>query len=623
MSGFASKDDIERVRNGLDIADVIGSYIQLKRVGSSTKALCPFHKEKTPSFHVNSARQAFHCFGCGAGGDVFKFVMLYENVDFPTALRLLASRAGVTLEFEKSARPRAKGEPAKDDLFKANEEASARYARELAQSPEAAGAREYLERRRLDLDAWKEWGIGYAPDGWGFLSDAAGARTGMKMKALEAAGLLSSNEKGNVYDRFRDRIMFTIRDELGRVAGFSGRLLKESERGGAKYVNTPETELFRKSRLLYGLDKARKPIAERREAILCEGQIDCIRCHLAGFTHAVASQGTAFTEDHARLLKRYADKVVLVLDSDAAGYKAALRSAELLIREGLTVALATLPAGEDPDSLILRGGAEAFARVLEQAKTAVGFMMDGLRAEGELESPEGVLRSTRAVIELASNAPSAVQAEQLLREAATELGVGFVALQNDLRRTLRMKYRLGGAGARGAEAGDGGAERAGPAAHPVDEVELAALLCAHPDPELTAFVRQWLPYDLLSDADCQTIVAILAEEEEELMSALDDAGERCQTLAARVATAPSKVTGAEQDENLVKAAQDLVLRIWRKHLENRRAAISEKMNTAGGEERKSLLHEMTQLLLDIGKLKRGWEAAKPILTAHLNDRAGR
>ena len=230
MAGRVSKEVIDQIRNALDIADVIGSYIQVKRAGQSAKALCPFHKEKTPSFHINPARQAFHCFGCGAGGDVFKFVMMYENVDFPTALRMLASRAGIAVAFDDDRSGRAKEGPAKDEIFAANEEASKRYQKELLQGAEAVEARAYLKGRALEPDAWKEWGIGYAPEGWGFLSDKAGPRGGAKMKVLEAAGLLSENEKGNVYDRFRGRVMFTIRDELGRVAGFSGRVLKADDK---------------------------------------------------------------------------------------------------------------------------------------------------------------------------------------------------------------------------------------------------------------------------------------------------------------------------------------------------------------------------------------------------------
>ena len=202
MAAMVSKDTIDQIRQALDIADVIGSYIQLKRTGHTAKALCPFHKEKTPSFHVNPARQAFHCFGCGAGGDVFKFVMLYDHVDFPTAVRMLASRAGIPLQLEETHGGAREGPP-KDELFAANEAAAKRYLKELIQSADAAPARDYLNGRELGLDVWKEWGIGWAPEGYGFLADKAGPRAAIKREAMEAAGLLVSNESGHLYDRFR------------------------------------------------------------------------------------------------------------------------------------------------------------------------------------------------------------------------------------------------------------------------------------------------------------------------------------------------------------------------------------------------------------------------------------
>ena len=612
MAGMVSKDVIDRIRGALDIADVIGSYIQVKRAGSSAKALCPFHKEKTPSFTINPARQAFHCFGCGVGGDVFKFVMLYENVDFPTALRLMASRAGVVLEFDEGGSRSKSDGPAKDEIFKANEDAAVRFQKELQQSPEAELARAYLQGRALDLDAWKEWGIGYAPDGWGFLSDKAGGRGSARMKALEAAGLVLTNEKGNLYDRFRGRVMFTIRDELGRAVGFSGRILKPDEKSGGKYVNTPETSVFRKSKILFGLDKGKREILDQRKVLLVEGQIDCIRCHLGGFSTAVASQGTAFTEEHARLLKRYADHVVVVLDADSAGRKAALRTAELLIEEGLAVSLATLPSGEDPDSLILKTGPEAFAAVLEGACSPMGFLLGMFKERGELETQEGMLRATRAVLELATHAQGAVQAEQMLREAAAGLQVGYTALREDLRRAQRMKSRpVSSTGAGEIVPPVSGPER------PVDEVELASLLCSSENPAGAAFVRRWLPYPLISDPACRTIIQILAEEEEELMSALDDASDDCKTLAAKIANAPCKIAGWEEDEYLLKAAQDLVLRIWRRHLEAQRAGISRRMQTLEGPERQRLLHEMAELLLDLGKFKRGWATASVIIDQYL------
>jgi DNA primase len=612
MAGMVSKETIDQIRNALDIADVVGSYIQIKRAGNSIKALCPFHKEKTPSFHVNPARQAFHCFGCGAGGDVFKFVMLYDHVDFPTALRMLASRAGIAIQID-DRRSGPKDGPGKDEIFAANEDASRRYQQELLRSPEAAAARDYLKKRALDVAAWKDWGIGYAPEGWDFLSGAAGPRGGPKMKALEAAGLLSANEKGSQYDRFRGRVMFTIRDELGRAVGFSGRVLKADDKAGGKYVNTPETPAFRKSRILFALDKAKREILDARTALLVEGQIDCIRCHLGGFKNAVASQGTAFTSEHATLLKRYADKVVVVLDADAAGRKAALRSAELLIAEGLAVSLAALPPGEDPDSLILKKGPEAFAAVLKNAQTPMGFLLGMLREQEDFRTQEGLLRATRAATELAGHAQGAVQTEQMLREAASGLGVGYDALRRDLKAAVRQKFRPA--------APESEAPAARPAARPVEEMELATLLGAG-DPELAGLVRRWLPYPLIADPDCRAIIHALAEEEGDLMGALDDEGEDCKALAAQIVNAPQKALSTEADLGVAKAAQDLILRIWQRRLGARREELSRRMKEQEGPARQETMREVAELLLDLNKLKRGWAQAEPILDLYLQRQAG-
>jgi DNA primase len=612
MAGMVSKDVIDQIRNALDISDVIGSYIQVKRAGNSSKALCPFHKEKTPSFTINPARQAFHCFGCGAGGDVFKFIMLYENVDFPTSLKLMASRAGIAVQFDESHSGKKEG-PGKDELFKVNEAASKSFLQELLKGPEAADARAYLKGRSLDIDACKEWGIGFAPDGWGFLSDKAGAKQGPKMKALEVAGLLSTNEKGNQYDRFRGRVMFTIRDELGRAVGFSGRILKPDEKSGGKYVNTPETPVFRKSRLLFGLDKAKREVLDSKTALLCEGQIDCIRCHLAGFKNAVASQGTAFTEQHARLLKRYADHTIIVLDADAAGRKAALRSAEILIAEGLTVSLASLPVGEDPDTLLLSKGPEAFQKLLDAAATPMGFLIGMFKERGNIDTQEGLMRATRAVVDLATHAQGAVQTEQMLREASAALGVSLDALQSDLRRAVQKKTRPYSNRQEETRPSGPSLER------PVDEVELAALLGTSTDPEVAGLVRRWLPYPLISDPDCREIIHVFAEEEEsDLMSALDDKSESCKALAARIVNSPEKLVSTEEDMNETKAAQDMILSIWRRYIEHRSQKLSQQMKTLQGAARQPVRDEFAQILLDQGKMKLGWEKACPIMDCHLH-----
>ncbi len=614
MAGIIAKDVIDRIRMSLDIADVIGSYIQVKRTGATAKALCPFHKEKTPSFSINSARQAFHCFGCQAGGDVFKFVMLYENVDFPTAIRMLADRAGIALQFDEGGGGGAKSGdgPAKDEIWAVNEEAAKRYHKKLLQGTDAEAARNYLTGRQLSSDVWTDWMIGYAPDGWGFLTDGP-TRRGWNNKTLEAAGLLSKNEKGNVYDRFRDRVMFTIRDELGRVVGFSGRTMKDGQDKAGKYVNTPETPVFRKSRILFGLDKAKREILDQRKVILCEGQVDCIRCHLAGFINTVASQGTAFTEEHALLLKRYADHVVVVLDADAAGEKAALRTAELLLGEGLAVSLASLPAKEDPDSLILKGGPDAFAAVLDNSRPPMDFLIELLRRRMDFSTQEGLLKASRAVLELAGHAQNATQAEGMLRTASVALNISLTSLQGDLRRLMR-RQRRGMAPAASTDAPPSVPQQP----MPPEEIELAMLLGTCGTPEVTAFIREWLPYSLLTHADCRLVIQTLAEEED-LMTAAGDGSDACQQLAARIANAPKKVSGVvEVEGSALKAAQDLVIGIWRQHLERLRLKLANQLKTADPAGRDALRHEFNAVVLDKQKLKRDWKTAQPIIELYLS-----
>lgn len=366
--------------------------------------------------------------------------------------------------------------------------------------------------------------------------------------------------------------------------------------------------MFRKSRILFGLDKAKREILDARQALLVEGQIDCIRCHLGGFKNAVASQGTAFTAEHAGLLKRYADHIVVVLDADAAGQKAALRSAELLIAEGLAVSLAALPPGEDPDSLILKKDPEAFAGVLKNAQTPMGFLLGVLQKSENLRSQEGLLRATRAALDLASHAQGAVQGEQMLREAAAGLGVGYDALRRDLKAAIRQKFR---------PAPSAEAPAVDPSAsHPLNEVELAMLLGGG-DPELAGLVRRWVPYALITDSTCRAVIQALAEEEPDLMAALDDESEACKALAARIVNAPQKVVGTEADMGVAKAARDLILRIWQRHLEVQKDELGRRKQELAGAERQAVLHEYAQLLLDLGKMKLGWVRAHPIIELYL------
>lgn len=364
-------DQTEIVRAGNDIVDVVSSYVTLRRSGRNFKALCPFHNEKTPSFHVYPDKQIFKCFGCGQGGDVFRFVQLKEGLEFPDAKEMLARRAGVSLENNerRTASSRKSDEPGKSDLERANRWACQWFRKQLWESPEAESAREYLVSRGINEQSAERFAIGFAPPGWESLRNAA-ASAKAPVEFLVAAGLLKRRQDGTTYDAFRNRLMFPIVDAMNRIVGFGGRALDDDP---AKYVNSPQSALFDKSRCLYGLNTAKEAFSTTRVAIVVEGYIDCILCQQHGFAHAVATLGTALTPEHAQLLRRYVDSVTLVFDSDEAGRRAADRSLGVFVSQRLDVRLSNVPKGKDPADLLVSEGAIAFEAVLTSAVDALEF----------------------------------------------------------------------------------------------------------------------------------------------------------------------------------------------------------------------------------------------------------
>jgi len=358
-----SDDTVQRVAAASDIVGVIGEYLQLRRAGTSWKGLCPFHNEKSPSFHVNPSRQTFKCFGCGAGGTVFGFIMDYEKVDFPAAVRKLAARAGIAVAEESEGDERQRGE--RDRLLALHRDAAAWFHENLMRQRFAGHAREYLKGRDVNGEIATRWRLGYAPDSWDALGDCLRER-GYTAEEIRKSGLVIVKEgSSQFYDRFRNRVMFPICNDYGEVVAFSGRTLGDDP---AKYVNSPETPLFTKGRMLFGLDKSKRAILAADEAIVCEGQLDLISAFEAGVQNVTAPQGTAFTAQQARLLRRFAESVVLCFDSDTAGRKAVERSLPALLSVGLAVRVARVPAGEDPDSLVRKQGAEALRKVVAEAR---------------------------------------------------------------------------------------------------------------------------------------------------------------------------------------------------------------------------------------------------------------
>src|SRR5271168_1067653 len=381
MGGFFSPATLEQVRAASDIVDVIGASVPLKRAGANFVALCPFHKEKTPSFNVNPHRQIFHCFGCHKGGDVFTFVKDYENIGFMDAVRRLADRAKIPLEFE-NAPGEQQSRHLKDQLLEIHDQIAQRWQNVLANEAAGQSARDYLKKRGVPADAIKLFRLGAAPDTWDDTVNWARSKD-YPPELVEKAGLIIRKEEpGNYYDRFRGRLMFPICDEQGRVVGFSGRVLSGDEKT-AKYVNSPETPIFTKSKIFYGLDKSKRPILDAGFAIICEGQLDLIACFMGGVQNIVAPQGTAFTDQHARILKRYVDEVVLCFDSDEAGQNAAVRSLDHLLASGIAVRVAVMPRPHDPDSFIKANGGEAFRKLVESADGFFDYYLNRLCAQND------------------------------------------------------------------------------------------------------------------------------------------------------------------------------------------------------------------------------------------------
>ena len=419
MAGLFSSATLGQIRAASDIVEVIGSYLPLKRAGANFVALCPFHKEKSPSFNVNPQRQIFHCFGCHKGGDVFSFVQEYENIGFGEAVRRLAERAHIPIEFEKDAGQRER-RFLKETLLQIHEAITQRWQAALANDDAGEIARQYLQKRQVPGEAVQLFRLGYAPEVWDDTVNWAKSK-GYELAVMEQAGLILRKEGSDrYYDRFRGRLIFPICDEQGRVIGFSGRVLSGDEKT-AKYVNSPETPLFTKGRVFYGLDKARRPMLDAGRAVICEGQLDLIACHMAGVQNVVAPQGTAFTSDHARILKRYVEEVVLCFDSDTAGQTAAVRVQDDLLASGLAIRVVTLPPPHDPDSFIREHGSGKFQELLSGAREFFDFYLDHLCATHEVATDQGQRAVVRAMAQMVRKTGDQVLADKYAQKTAMKL----------------------------------------------------------------------------------------------------------------------------------------------------------------------------------------------------------
>ncbi|NNF03051.1 MAG: DNA primase [Rhodothermales bacterium] len=436
---------IEDVRAAADIVDVVGDYVRLKKRGTNFIGLCPFHSEKTPSFNVNPQMGIFKCFGCGEGGDVFAFVSRIEGLSFPESVRLLAEQTGVTLPEDDGPDEDASEV---DAIYHALRFAARTFHAQLTDGKEGGMAREYLRDRGFTKETVRSFGVGYALNSWdGMIEHAAEAH--ISVDILEKAGLVLPRKSGDgPYDRFRHRLIFPILSHVGKVLGFGGRILDPEDE--PKYINSPETRVYNKSRVLYGLYHGKNAIRAKEEAVLVEGYTDVMALHQAGVEHVVASSGTALTEQQIGMIGRYAQRIILLYDADQAGLRAALRGIDLILAAGLIPYAVSLPDGEDPDSYVRAHGGEAFELYLKnERKDFVEFILSHARSAGRMESPEGQATVQKAVLRSISRIEDTLIRESYLRRASDSLDVP----EHQLRSVLESLRSKGGRRSRRRTAG--------------------------------------------------------------------------------------------------------------------------------------------------------------------------
>lgn len=429
---------VEQVQMANDIIDVVSGYIPLKRAGRNFKACCPFHQEKTPSFMVSPDKQIFHCFGCGAGGDVFSFLMKYEQLTFPEALQRLAERAHIKLPERKTGSTESRSE--KDSLYQVYQEAAQFYYQNLMKSPAGKRAREYLSGRKFGSAEAERFKLGYASSGWQELYDHLKQKN-FAEKILFQSGLIARSQKnGQPFDLFRDRVMFPIFNANGKVIALGGRIMGQGE---PKYLNSPESAIFRKRRELYGLHAAKRASALAggiRRIMIVEGYLDCIRLHMNGFENAVATLGTSLTEEHVQILKRYADEAIVVFDGDKAGEQASLRGLDIFLEQGMNVKVLGMPKGEDPDSLIQTRGRETMETLLSESQDVFDFKLGVLLKRYDRADSMGLLKITGEFLDSFIKIQNQVLLDRYLKKLALNLGVAEASLREELKK-LQNKYK--------------------------------------------------------------------------------------------------------------------------------------------------------------------------------------
>lgn len=619
---YIPEDVIDEIALRANIVEIVQSYgVVLKQTGSRWKGCCPFHQEKTPSFIVNADSNTYHCFGCGEGGNVFKFVMKLENLDFPDAVRQLARKYNVMIpepEHRGDRSGSSNGEKGasysiRERLFSLHEKLASYYMNYLKNNPESKAA-DYFRSRQIDPSFALRFMIGAAPDSWDSTMNWA-LKEGFTLEELKAAHLVSESQKspGKFFDFFRNRLIFPIWNEQGRVVGFSARQI-DPEQGGGKYVNSVESPIFKKGRLLYGLNFARPNIPQKKCVVLCEGQMDVIAMHTAGCTHAVAPQGTAFGEDQAAVLRRYTDTVVLATDSDSAGMKAVLKDAAILLPRGFHLKVVSFPGGKDPDELLHKEGASAVQEAVSSARDFFAFLLEHQSTLHDRRTPEGKIRIARELLHYIRLLDSDVAQDSYLDFLAGELGLSREALVRELKRSGQEKMQRSvppadlsaGENSSSVSAGSLPESMTDPLFNTILlELFSTALNCR----SVASLLARELPPDELDDGDVSlalssVIQSHLNEEwdcvRKQVSAALNHCAYGSDGKVLEILTAE---TGVVREHMGLKTAQDCLRRLRRRNVEKQIASVKRLLQELpAGEERQSALQEFMELTRSLMKL---------------------
>jgi DNA primase len=614
--GMIPQETVQRIIDDNDIVDVIGTYFELKRAGANYRAICPFHAENTPSFNVNPQRQIYHCFGCGAGGDVIRFVMEYENLPFPDAAKKLADRVGVRVEETAFSADEDRRHKSRRELQRLHKQATEWFHKMLFKSSEAQVARDYLKGRGLGMETARRWEFGYAPgDSRRFLDWAREA--GFKARLLAMSGLAAWRDENfperGLYTRFRDRLMFPIHNDVGDTIAFSGRVLLPDQKGG-KYINSPETPLFNKSKTFFGLDKARQAIRHQKAAIVCEGQLDLIACSENGIENIVAPLGTALTEQHARLLKRHTDEVIICNDSDNAGRAATVKAFQHLAAAEMMVRVVELPQGMDPDSFIGEHGADALREKIANAEEFFDYQIGSRGRDLSGASLRERMQFADDISENIALIHNKVMQDSLINKVAARLGVGAeeirrlvaAAATENARRELRSRKREQQGKVRDQSQGntaEHGAFQDSAAGRPLPTQNrtlryLCRVLLTEPivRRELTA---EPPPEFLREIADSQILSTLWTGN-------YDPASH--SSVAAFTSTLPHaeqdfihQVLAAENPAASVEDARSALAELRRDSLKNRRSSLRAQLLTPGlpVDRQNAILNEIAQLTVDL------------------------